>query len=180
MIINKVAEISVSDYVRGYRDVERFEALCKECCNYGRVWGCPPLVTDLDWNNYGFVRVFGTQIMFDHELRERTMTPDERKQVTEQALDEAWAELLPRLYDLESRNPGSRIFTGRCRLCRPAECTRASGKPCRHPDKMRHSLEAAGFDVVKTASDLLGIELLWSTDGHLPEYVTLVTAIFLP
>ena len=43
---------------------------------------------------------------------------------------------------------------------------------------MRSSLEAVGFDVTATARDVLGIELQWSTDGQLPERITLVTALF--
>ncbi len=43
---------------------------------------------------------------------------------------------------------------------------------------MRPSLEAVGFDVSATARDVLGIELLWSTDGRLPQRITLVTALF--
>lgn len=178
-IINKEATIAAMDYVRDYRDVSRFEAMCAQCGSYGRVWSCPPFERELDLRGYKTVRLFGSQAFFEAELRERVMTAEERKRVTAQVLDEMWAELLPRLYKLERRNAGSRIFTGRCRLCRPAPCSRVEGRPCRHPDEVRSSLEAVGFDVVKTARDLLGIELLWSTDGHLPEYVMLITAIFL-
>ena len=43
---------------------------------------------------------------------------------------------------------------------------------------MRHSLEAIGFDVVKTAHDILGIDLEWSSDGLLTKHITIVTALF--
>lgn len=180
-IIHKEAEISAVEYVRGYRDAERFVAMCAQCDNYGKQWGCPPFDFDVDamLEGYSRVRVFATQAYFDKPLLERVMTADERKIETKRALDYMWKDLLPRLYALEQEHEGSRIFTGRCRLCGAAACARVDGKACRHYERLRYSLEAVGFDVVKTARELLGIELLWSTDNHLPEYVTLITAIFL-
>ena len=40
--------------------------------------------------------------------------------------------------------------------------------------------ESLGFDIGKTASELLGIELKWSEPGSsgLPEYFTLVSGFF--
>ena len=40
------------------------------------------------------------------------------------------------------------------------------------------SLEACGFDIARTTSELFGIELKWGTDGSLPEYLTLVCGFF--
>ena len=57
-------------------------------------------------------------------------------------------------------------------------CARIDGKPCRHPDKVRPSLEAFGFDISKTAKDLLGLEIKWSKGDLIPEYLTLVGGIF--
>ena len=54
------------------------------------------------------------------------------------------------------------------RLCPPAAAT----------SKVRPSLEAIGFDISKTAKDLLGLEIKWSQDGFIPEYLTLVCGIF--
>ena len=65
-----------------------------------------------------------------------------------------------------------------CPYCNNEPCARIEGKSCRHPDKVRPSLEAFGFDVGKTAKDLLGVELKWSQDGLIPEYLTLVYGIF--
>ena len=39
-------------------------------------------------------------------------------------------------------------------------------------------LEAIGFDISKTAQDLLGLEIKWSQNGLIPEYLTLVCGIF--
>lgn len=176
------ATIAVADYIRDYRDVERVQGYCTQCTNYGRVWGCPPFDFDFDELIGGctVARVFATKITFSEEMLSKTYTVDERKAVMAQAIDEACEVELPRLYALEVSTPGSVIFTGRCRLCRPKECARVSGLPCRHPEKMRHSLESVGFDLEKTSRELLGIPLQWASDGHLPAYITLITAIFVP
>lgn len=50
--------------------------------------------------------------------------------------------------------------------------------PCLHPDKVRPSLEAFGFDIGRTLSELFGIRLLWGKDGILPEYLMLVSGLF--
>ena len=63
------------------------------------------------------------------------------------------------------------------RLIRP-ERQRLEAKPCRHPELVRPSLEACGFDIARTTSELFGIELKWGTDGSLPEYLTLVCGFF--
>ena len=43
---------------------------------------------------------------------------------------------------------------------------------------MRPSLEACGFDVARTASELFGIEMKWGSGGRMPEYLTLVCGFF--
>ena len=43
---------------------------------------------------------------------------------------------------------------------------------------IRPSLEACGFDIGKTVSELLHIELKWSDNGKMPEYLTLVGGVF--
>ena len=86
-----------------------------------------------------------------------------------------------RLLELERKYPGSRAFyAGTCHLCPEETCAPSEGRPCRYPDRIRPSLESLGFDIGKTASELLGIELKWSEPGSsgLPEYFTLVSGFF--
>ena len=172
--------MDAATYVERYRDAERVQGYCSQCNSYGKVWGCPPFAFDLDeyLKGYAKVRLFGTKVTFDAEDQQRVFSADERKVFIEKVLDEVWADWLPQLYEMEAANPGSRVFTGRCRLCRPQACSKIEGKPCRHPDKLRHSLEAVGFDVAKSVQELLGIELQWGDAEHLPPYITLVTALF--
>jgi hypothetical protein len=43
---------------------------------------------------------------------------------------------------------------------------------------VRPSLEACGFDIGRTTSELFGIELRWGSRGQMPEYLTLVCGFF--
>ena len=178
-VTRKEVTISADEFINRYRDVERFDALCRQCPGYGKAWNCPPFDFDPKTLSEGFksVTVIGTTIEFDEETRAACLTPEQSSRTGREAMHQVWASWLPELYERERQVPGSRCFTFRCELC-PEGCTRPEVKPCRHPEKMRHSLEAVGFDVVAITRYLLGIELEWSTDGSLPKHLTLVTALF--
>ena len=178
-VTSKETTIAADEFVRRYRDVERFEAFCKQCPSYGKVWSCPPFDFDARTLSDGFktVTLTGTTIEFDEDTRAACTTAEQASAIGREAMENVWKSLLPSLYEKERQSPGSRCFTFRCAFC-PEGCTRPEGKPCRHPDKLRHSLEAVGFDIGAMTKDLLGIDLEWSTDGSLPKHLTLVTAIF--
>lgn len=178
-VTTREATIAADELIARYRDVERFDAYCRQCPGYGLSWGCPPFDFDPRSQADGFktVTVMGTTIEFDEATRAACKTAADATATGKQAMEEVWQTLLPRLYQMESETPGSRCFTFRCVLC-PEGCTRPEGKPCRHPERLRHSLEAVGFDIMAMTRDLLGIELEWSRDGSLSKHITLVTAIF--
>ncbi len=73
---------------------------------------------------------------------------------------------------------GGRSFAtiGRCHHCPGQTCTRPEGLPCRHPQLVRPSLEAFGFDITAILADLFNLTLTWGTQGHCPSPLTLVTA----
>lgn len=145
------------------------------------MWSCPSFGFDVTELCKGFkmVTVYGTTIEFDEKTFLAGNDPDKAKLITEGAIKDVMKSLLPQMYSLEAEVVGSRCFTFRCMLC-PDGCTRMTGKPCRHPKKMRYSLEAAGFDVTAISHDMLGIDLEWSEDGSLSRRITLVTAVFNP
>ena len=180
-VTSKEATIAADEFIARYRDVERFDAFCRKCPGYGKSWGCPPFDFDPCNVSDGFktVLLIGTTIEFDEQTRAACTTAEQSAAIGREAMDEVWKTLLPRMYEMERKEPGSRCFTFRCVLC-PEGCTRPEGKPCRHPEKLRQSLEAVGFDIVAMTRDLLGIELEWSTDGSLSKHITLVTALFRP
>ena len=71
------------------------------------------------------------------------------------------------------------LFEGRTTaLIIATRITPAEALPCRHPERVRPSLEACGFDLERTASELFGIEMRWGRNGLLPEYLTLVCGLF--
>ena len=180
-VTTKEVIIAADEFIRRYRDVERIHALCRQCPGYGLSWACPPFNFDPRIQSDGFktVILMGTTIEFDERTRANCKVAETSARVGREAMNEVWKTLLPQLYEMERQHPGSRCFTFRCMLC-PEGCTRPEGKPCRHPDMLRHSLESVGFDITAMTKELLGIELEWSIDGSLPKHITLVTALFLP
>ncbi len=172
-------QLPLEAYMAEYFDPERFLALCEHCPTYLTNWSCPPFAFD--------VREALAHYHYAHILVHR-VTPDEQSWAACQPAEVGdycfrlmravrdWID--PLLYQLERQHAGSRLFTaGRCRLCQPQECTRRADEPCRHPDQMRSSLEAWGFDLSGTTERLAGIPMVWSEEGHPPRYLTMVSAL---
>lgn len=180
-VTSKEVTIAADEFIGRYRDVERIREYCQQCPGYGKAWNCPPYDYDPRTVSDGFrtVRLMATIIEFDEPSRVACKSPEQAIAVGRQAMGEVWQSLLPRLYEMEREVPGSRCFTFRCVLC-PEGCTRPEGKPCRHPELMRHSLESVGFDIEAMTRELLDIRLEWSQDGSLSRHITLVTALFSP
>lgn len=167
------ATAEAAEYVARYRDAERFLALCRECPNFGRSWACPPFDIDIE----KVLRAYRT-VTF-HAVRIEPLTKELPVSAARDVMRPHRVEFERRLLDIE-RSEGGRVFTfaGECLYCPAGACTRPYGKPCRHPECVRPSLEACGFDVGRTSRDFLGLDLLWGADGCLPEYLMLVGAHF--
>lgn len=169
----KVAIVDRDSYVREYRDVATFEECCRACPNYGKRWGCPPFDHDTlqDLLPYEKVMIVGVKL-----------TPHDAKMPLDRVYDLMRPELErmnSRLIQLEKDCGGLALgFVGKCERCGNAPCARIEGKPCRHPDVVRPSLEAYGFNVSETASRLLGIDMVWSKGKNVPHHLTLVCALF--
>lgn len=165
-------ELDVRDYIVGFRDVARFEQCCQQCPNYGRRHGCPPFDYDTTASimRYSRVRLLGAKVTPQGERQPLSAAYD----VMAPVLHEMNSQLLQLERELDGMACG---FVGKCPYC-SEPCARINGEPCRHPDKLRPSLEALGFDVNKTASQLLGVEIQWGRDGMMPDYLFLVCAVF--
>lgn len=164
-------ELDVRDYVAGYRDVERFEQCCRQCPNYGRRHGCPPFEDDTTALilRYSRVKILGVKVVPQGERQPLSAANDLIAPVV--------LEMNQQLLQLEQQLNGMACgFVGKCPYC-SEPCARQSGEPCRHPDKVRPSLEALGFDVTKTAQ-LLGTEIQWGRDSMMPNYLTFICAVF--
>lgn len=175
----KTVTVDTSAYIRDYRDVEKFLGYCKQCHNYDSCWSCPPHDFDVEsyLDEYPSGVLIATKIMLDEEMRKRPKTKEEREAFIEGLILDYRQILDDMLLAMEKTIPGSKaFFAGSCHFC--DTCAKREGKPCRHDDKRRVSLEAIGFDMAKTTEELFEIEMLWSKD-ELPPYFTLVSGLFL-
>lgn len=167
------AELDAETYIERFRRADYFLKLCQQCGNYGRRYGCPPFDHDplTVLQRYDRLQIIGVKVTPHDKTLPLSAAGDMMHPVTT-ALNEE-------LLELERSSGGMCFgFAGSCPYCDGTPCARIEGEPCRHPDKVRPSLEAYGFDISKTAKELLGIEIKWSERGLLPEYLTLVGGVF--
>lgn len=180
-IFHTVASISLDNYIRNYRDAEKFIVYCRQCNRYNTCWSCPPFdfSTDEYISSYQTVHIIGTKIVLEDKLIANNKGTKLCTKVGYEIIGNVRFDLDKMLLNLEEQYPGSKaFFAGTCHICRLEDCTRIKGKPCIAPDRTRSSLESFGFDIGKTSHELLGIEMKWSADGILPEYFTLVSGLF--
>lgn len=167
------AELDAETYIKVFRRADYFLKLCQQCGNYGRRYGCPPFdhapLTVLQ--RYDRVRIIGVKVTPHDKTLPLSAAGDIMRPVT--------TVLNKELLEMEKTSGGMCFgFVGSCPYCDGKPCARIDGKPCKHPDKVRPSLEAYGFDISRTAKELLGIEIKWSEQGQIPEYLTLVGGVF--
>lgn len=170
--------ISVEDYLASYYDAKILD-YCKVCPNYGKTWACPPY----DFDTRKFVARFshamliGTKVVPSTATRIQSTSAEARLALQKQGIQAAWQSVRSFMMACEQRHPGAVSLCGpfACHGCEG--CTRPDGHPCLHPELMRHSLESLGFDVGKTTTQLLGIDLQWASGVELPPYLTLVTML---
>jgi predicted metal-binding protein len=178
---NIVAVISLEDYIRDYRNADKFAVYCKECSRYRTCWACPPFDFDIgiELSRYKTAWIIGTKIDIDDSVIETHKGWDLCTPVTYRIIEEVRRTLDAKLLNLEKEHAGSRtFFAGTCHLCPPDKCARIKEKPCIFPDRVRPSLESFGFDLGKTSLELLKLEMKWSRDGILPPYFVLVSGLF--
>ena len=169
------AEMDAAAYIEGFHNADYFIKFCQQCGNYGRRYGCPPFDYDplTVIERYDKVRIIGVKIV----PCDKTLPLEAANDLMEPVTKELNKELLEMEKALGGMSFG---FVGSCPYCGGAPCARMEGMPCKHPDKVRPSLEAFGFDMGKTAKELLGLEIKWSKGLLIPEYLTLVCGIFYP
>ena len=162
--------IPVDEYILNYRDERRFMAYCRECRRYGNCWSCPPFHDSEDYlSGFRNLLIVCTQII------PLTLEVPDAVEAGQELIHKERSRLDKRLLALEEEYNGRAFYAGSCILCPWEECTRRSGKACRYPLRIRRSLEACGFDLGRTTSELFGIEMKWSENRNLPEYLLLVS-----
>lgn len=167
------ASIAVDEYIRRFRDVSTIEGYCRSCENYGKSWGCPPFDFDVEERLRQYNKI---------ELISVKITPKEVKipiGVAQELILPERKRFDKRLLELEKQYNGLACsYVGKCYYCAEDACARLCGNPCRHPQLLRPSLEAYGFDVARTTEELFGLQLHWGKDGLLPDYLIIVCALF--
>jgi len=157
-------------YIENFTDLAACRAACRACGEYGKSWSCPPYEKEPDFSPYKTVKIICARITPGTEY---TSISSARKM-----FGPVKAEMRKRLLAEERETGGMAMgFAGNCDFC-TGECTRIKGAPCRFPTMSRPSLEACGFNVMQTAKELFGLEMLWSIHGEMPHYLLLVSAIF--
>ncbi|MCR4892178.1 MAG: DUF2284 domain-containing protein [Lachnospiraceae bacterium] len=174
------AIIPIHEYFDSCVDISKFLGFCKQCPGYCQTWSCPSF--DFDpaeyWLRYNWFHLIGIQIPVPDHLRIQKMTGEEARHMADCLLKPRKNDLVCELFQMEKQIPGSRaLMAGGCELCGEGGCTRPSGKPCRHPDKLRHSVESLGGNVSLTVEKYLGQRILWMKDGKLPEYFMLICGL---
>lgn len=162
--------IPMKEYAETFRDFGRVRGYCHGCGRYGKCWACPPydFAEDEYLGQFTTISLLATKITPSEGV---TLTPE----TAERILNRERQRLDRMLLGMEGN--ARAFFAGTCILCPPEKCTRREGLPCRHPESIRPSLEALGFDIARTASELFGIPLQWGSPGTFPAYLTLISAI---
>ena len=168
------ATISVEEYVACYRDASRIAEYCKSCDNYGQSWSCPPFDCDIESRLRSYCNVLLVAMKASPLVEGMSWHDFEQSLMTERL------DFEKRLRQLEDEYMALACYPGSCLYCPDEQCARCCGAPCRHPRLMRPSLEAYGFDVAKSVSDILNFPLRWSSSSLIAttDYLTYVAALF--
>ena len=156
--------VPVAEVLASFVDVEKFLRACRACPNYGKNWACPPDMQDARdiWRQFDTLQLELLLLYPEGEDTQEFLAVMKKEK----------ERLLHRLLQEEGRGGRLALSAGVCELCR--SCARTEGKPCRHPEKMRRSIESLGGDVSGLAERCFGKLTLWLQDGKLPEYMMLM------
>ena len=164
-------EIGMEEYLEGYVAVDEFLECCRACPNYGRIWTCPSYDFDVMeyWKQFSRLTVYARKIYF---------APGTTQEESMCIMHEVKDDMSRELFELEEKIPGSvSLCAGSCTICGPDGCSRTEGLTCRHPEKMRYSLESLGANVGLTCRKLMGLQLEWIEEGKVPSYFVLAAGL---
>lgn len=166
-------KLEVSEFLT---EKERFTHLCKDGCrNFNRKYSCPPLSPEFNQiaKNFKYAHVFFYKV----DLAEYPQTYNSIRMVNA-VVKSKQRKLTNRISKklTQEGTPHRILENGSCRLCK--KCAYTSKEPCKHPDKMRYSLEATGVDVNELCLTCFGMSLQWYKKGEkYPEYQGVVSAV---
>lgn len=164
-----IGYISIKEIAVNYN---RNSFLCERGCkNFTRKYSCPPFSSSFDLliagKQYLVVNVIKVntrqQIHIYNTIRMANVVA---KSIQKKAFN---------FIDEKCQNKEPILENGSCRLCK--KCNLVSKLPCRHPEKMRPSLEATGIDVNDLVIKIFGFELQWYRKSKFPDYQCTVCGI---
>lgn len=165
--------LDAKEFILKYRDYDKFSELCRKCPLYNKSWACPPFAHDIDGELAQFDKVL---VHISQVFPAAADLPLSRSR---ELLRPQRIRLEKKFAEMERASGGLFLgFAGSCPCCPAGSCTRADGKACRFPLLCHPSLESYGFDLCKAASEIFGIEILWSSNGRVPAYLTLICGLF--
>lgn len=158
---------------RNYYEREKVENACKEGCpNYCNKWSCPPYAKSFLNSGKDYSKAcllcFSTEMEYYSDIKNKYLAV-KAANVTLKTLIEKCAR------SIEEYTNGYSLLSGSCRLCKPCHCK--IKQPCKHPDKMRYSMEATGLNVQKLCFDFLEHSLLWYENKKVPQYTSVAVLI---
>ena len=157
-----------------YIDLDTAKELCLDCDNYNSNWSCPPFVLDLD-EHYQYAVVIAGSMSISGLIDENEVSIDEAMTTI---FFERREEFTQWLLEFETLFPGIRsVAAGVCKNC--DVCARTNKMNCRHPNRVRPSLEALGFNIQELTKRELSLDTGWPAGGGLPEDMTAVGALLI-
>lgn len=171
-IITYRRDLPLADYIIKFRDSAKFINFCRNCNNYSKSWYCPPFTfsTDEVLQRFSNIEI----IVFQIEMPRKGMSLTDARIY----LDPIRKRLDEQLLTTEKQKGGLAFsFAGHCLHCGDIPCSRIGGELCRHPDKVRPSLEAYGFDLEATLTELFNMSMIWAKPGECPDPLHLIAAI---
>ncbi|MDD5417062.1 MAG: DUF2284 domain-containing protein [Candidatus Aenigmarchaeota archaeon] len=175
---NKNGRKAVIEYCFDFIDTDKIptnktlfaEACKKGCKNYNKKWSCPPCSPSFDKMKHKkkflvvMIKINGRYFADCTEwMKVKTINS-----ILKSKLDNA-------VRGIADKFNGYCYISGSCRLCKI--CAKKTNKPCRHPNKLRYSLEAVGIDCNKLVEKTLKEKLCWYNKGVKYEYGSAVGAV---
>lgn len=169
----KAAIIKNADILEHYYQREVLEQACKEGCpNYGNKWSCPPF-------SHPYKNIMGKYrkaVLICMSADMEQYLDIKNKYLAVKAANVTLKNSVEKMARrIETEVNGYALLSGSCRLCKPCACKKH--QKCRHPDKMRYSIEAVYLNVQNMCRDLLDFELLWYSNKTLPLYTSTVSLV---
>jgi predicted metal-binding protein len=135
---------------------------CTSCGIFLKCWACPGMNDPFTaYNSRNWPKVllytFWRDVAYDSD-------PTRSYASVQQAYQSVAPFALQYGATLERELDGKLMIDGRCAVCRVCTAAMDPPRPCAYPDKLRSSLEALGFNVIRISKLLLEHPLEWHVD----------------